>query len=75
MAASATVASLTRRIYLNIVLPLSIVSVIAYIDRVNTGYAALTLNADLRFSPEVFGVGAGILFAGHLLFAIPAANS
>jgi MFS transporter, ACS family, tartrate transporter len=73
MAASATGASLNRRIYFNIVFPLFLVSVIAYIDRVNIGYAALTLNADLHFSPEVFGFGAGILFVGYLLFAIPGA--
>ncbi|HVB35059.1 MAG TPA: MFS transporter [Patescibacteria group bacterium] len=73
MAASTTTASLNRRIYFNIVFPLFIVSVIAYIDRVNIGYAALTLNGDLRFTPEVFGFGAGILFAGYLLFAIPGA--
>ena len=73
MAASATTVSLNRRIYVNIVFPLFIVSVLAYIDRVNIGYAALTLNGDLRFSPEVFGFGAGILFAGYLLFAIPGA--
>lgn len=73
MAASTTSGSLNRKIYLNIVFPLFLVSVIAYIDRVNIGYAALTLNADLHFSPEVFGFGAGILFAGYLIFAIPGA--
>ena len=59
--------------YRNIVLPLFLVSVIAYIDRVNVSYAALTMNTELHFGPDVFGFGAGILFAGYLLFAVPGA--
>jgi ACS family tartrate transporter-like MFS transporter len=43
-----------------------------YIDRVNAGFAALTMNMDLGFSASVFGLGAGIFFAGYLLFQIPA---
>ncbi len=42
-----------------------------YVDRVNAGFAALTMNKDLGFSPSVFGLGAGIFFAGYLLFQIP----
>ena len=45
---------------------------INYIDRTNVGFAALTMNADLGFSPSVYGFGAGILFAGYLLFQVPA---
>lgn len=66
-------ASANRKAYLNIVLPLFITSIIAYIDRVNIGYAALSMNADLEFGPEVFGLGAGIFFAGYFLFEIPGA--
>ena len=33
-----------------------------YIDRVNAGFAALTMNKDLGFSPSVFGLGAGRMF-------------
>ena len=32
-----------------------------FLDRVNIGFAALTMNQDLGFSPTVFGLGAGIL--------------
>lgn len=67
------VASAKRKAYLNIVLPLFITSVIAYLDRVNLGYAALTMNTDLKFSDDVFGLGAGIFFAGYVLFEIPGA--
>jgi sugar phosphate permease len=66
-------ASARRKAYLNVVLPLFLISVIAYIDRVNIGYAALTMNRDLGFSAEVFGLGAGIFFAGYFLFEIPGA--
>ncbi len=65
--------SARRKAYRNVVLPLFIVSVIAYVDRVNIGYAALTMNADLGFDPRVFGLGAGIFFAGYFLFEIPGA--
>ena len=34
----------------------------SYLDRVNLGFAALTMNADLKFSPLVFAWGAGIFF-------------
>jgi len=43
-----------------------------YIDRTNVGFAALTMNADLGFSPSVYGFGAGVLFFGYLLFQVPA---
>src|SRR5580765_4559947 len=45
--------------------------VINFIDRTNVGIAALTMNRDLGFSPEIFGFGAGILFVGYGLFQIP----
>jgi MFS transporter, ACS family, tartrate transporter len=46
--------------------------VVGFIDRSNVGFAALTMNKDLGFSPEVFGFGAGIFFLGYLSFQIPA---
>ncbi|TXH34430.1 MAG: MFS transporter [Rhodospirillaceae bacterium] len=44
---------------------------IAFIDRVNIGFASLTMNQDLGFSPSVFGFGAGIFFFGYFLFEVP----
>lgn len=46
--------------------------VINFVDRVNVGFAALTMNADLSFSPSIFGFGAGIFFVGYLAFQVPA---
>jgi ACS family tartrate transporter-like MFS transporter len=45
--------------------------VVNYLDRVNIGFAALQMNRDLGFGPEVYGYGAGIFFWGYLLFEIP----
>jgi ACS family tartrate transporter-like MFS transporter len=43
----------------------------AYMDRVNIGFAALRMNADLHFSNTVFGVGAGIFFLSYAACEIP----
>jgi len=44
---------------------------LCYIDRVNLGFAALTMNKELGFSATVFGWGAGLLFFGYFLFEVP----
>ena len=45
--------------------------IIAYIDRVNVSFAALTANQDLHLSATVYGWGAGIFFIGYFLFEYP----
>ena len=62
-----------RKAYRHIVLPLFIASILAFLDRVNVSYAALTMNQDLGFTAEVYGIGAGIFFAGYVIFEIPGA--
>ena len=44
---------------------------VAFMDRVNVGFAALHMNQSLGFTPTVFGLGAGIFFIGYFLFEIP----
>ena len=44
---------------------------VSFLDRVNVGFAALTMNKDLGFTPEIYGWGAGIFFFGYFLFEIP----
>ncbi|GLS46921.1 MFS transporter [Methylobacterium brachythecii] len=44
---------------------------VAYLDRVNVGFAALTMNRDLGLSAEAYGFGAGIFFLGYFLFEVP----
>ncbi|HVE43007.1 MAG TPA: MFS transporter [Planctomycetota bacterium] len=45
--------------------------IVAYIDRVNTGFAAKSLQLDLGLSKAQFGRGAGLFFLGYFLFEIP----
>jgi sugar phosphate permease len=45
--------------------------VAAYLDRVNVGFAKLTMLEDLGFSNTVYGLGAGIFFVGYFLFEVP----
>jgi MFS family permease len=45
--------------------------VIAYLDRVNIGFAALTMNKELGLTAEMFGLGAGIFFFGYFIFEVP----
>jgi MFS transporter, ACS family, tartrate transporter len=51
---------------------MALLYVVNFVDRVNVGFAALTMNRDLGFSPTVFGFGAGIFFIGYFLFHVPA---
>jgi ACS family tartrate transporter-like MFS transporter len=44
---------------------------VAYLDRVNVGFAALTMNADLGLSATQFGLGAGIFFISYFIFEVP----
>ena len=44
---------------------------VAYIDRVNISFASLQMNADLHFSAEVYGLGAGLFSLGYCLLEIP----
>ncbi len=54
------------------IIPLMIVLyMVSFLDRVNVGFAALTMNADLGFSPTVFGWGVGIFFIGYFIFEVP----
>lgn len=45
--------------------------VLAWIDRVNVGFAKLAMLDDLGFSEAVYGLGAGIFFIGYFLFEVP----
>ena len=45
--------------------------VVNFLDRVNVGFAALTMNHDLGLGAEAFGVGAGIFFLGYFFFEVP----
>ncbi len=44
---------------------------VAYLDRVNVGFAALTMSKDLGLSQTAFGFGAGIFFIAYFIFEVP----
>jgi ACS family tartrate transporter-like MFS transporter len=44
---------------------------VAYLDRVNVGFAALQMNKDLGFSSSAFGFGAGVFFIAYFFFEVP----
>jgi ACS family tartrate transporter-like MFS transporter len=48
-----------------------IIYFVAYMDRTNVGFAAISMNKDLGFSAYVYGWGAGIFFLGYFLFEVP----
>jgi ACS family tartrate transporter-like MFS transporter len=44
---------------------------VAFLDRINVGFAALTMNKDLGLTSQVFGLGSGIFFLGYFAFEVP----
>src|ERR1700692_164656 len=62
-----TIAKVTRRL-----VPFLIICYfVAYLDRVNVGFAALTMNQDLGLSQTAFGFGAGIFFIAYFIVEVP----
>src|SRR3954468_16768588 len=62
-----TIARVTRRL-----IPFAFLCyVVAYIDRVNVGFAAHALQRDLHLSDTQFGIGGGLFFLGYCLFELP----
>ena len=46
--------------------------IVNFVDRTNVGFAALTMNGDLGFTPAVYGFGASVFFISYVLFQVPA---
>jgi MFS transporter, ACS family, tartrate transporter len=63
----------TRRIARRLLPFVFVLYVIAFLDRVNIGYAGLEMSRDLQFTDSIFGFGAGIFSIGYFLFEIPGA--
>jgi ACS family tartrate transporter-like MFS transporter len=60
-----------RKVYLRL-LPFAILTYFfCYLDRINVGFAALTMNKDLGLDPAVYGMAAGAFFWGYVLFEVP----
>ncbi|HJW38653.1 MAG TPA: MFS transporter [Candidatus Udaeobacter sp.] len=60
-----------RKVTLRLIPFLFILYIVAWLDRVNVGFAALQMNSDLGFSSAAFGFGSGVFFLGYCLFEVP----
>ena len=60
-----------RRVALRLIPFLLVCYIVAMIDRLNVGYAKLQFLADLHFDEAVFGIAAGSLYVGYILFEVP----
>jgi MFS transporter, ACS family, tartrate transporter len=65
-------AALEKKLFRRLIPLLILPVMLNYIDRLNIGFAALQMNGDLGFTPEVYGLGAAIFFVGYMLTQIPA---
>jgi ACS family tartrate transporter-like MFS transporter len=64
-------AATARRIRRHLLPFLFVLYVIAYLDRINIGFAALTMNHELGLSSAQYGLLSGIFFCGYFLFEVP----
>jgi MFS transporter, ACS family, tartrate transporter len=63
--------SALRKVRWRLIPFLFILYVVAYLDRVNVGFAALDMNRDLGFSAAVYGMGSGLFFLTYTLLEVP----
>src|SRR5881409_85858 len=60
-----------RKIRIRIIPFIFLLYIICFLDRINIGFAALTMNKELAITSEQFGLLVGIFFFGYFLFEIP----
>ena len=60
-----------RRITFRLIPFLMLLYLVAFLNRVNVSFAALTMNSDLGLTNTLFGIGAGIFFLGYVPFEVP----
>jgi MFS transporter, ACS family, tartrate transporter len=60
-----------RKLWIRIIPFIFLLYVVAYLDRINIGFAALTMNQELGITSQQFGMLVGIFFFGYFLFEIP----
>jgi ACS family tartrate transporter-like MFS transporter len=70
-AETASGAAVIRKVGWRLLPFLAVLYFVAFLDRVNVGFAALTMNDDLGLTATQFGRGAGIFFLGYVLFEVP----
>jgi ACS family tartrate transporter-like MFS transporter len=60
-----------RKITWRLIPFLMLLYLVAFLDRINVGFAALTMNRDIGLTSQMFGLGSGIFFIGYFLFEVP----
>ena len=63
--------SAMRKVYLRVLPFAALTYFFCYLDRINVGFAALTMNKDLGLDPAMYGMAAGAFFWGYVLFEVP----
>jgi ACS family tartrate transporter-like MFS transporter len=63
--------TVVKKITWHIIPFICVLYIINFLDRVNIGYAALTMNPDLGITPGIFGIISGIFFIGYIVLEIP----
>jgi ACS family tartrate transporter-like MFS transporter len=63
--------SALRKVRWRLIPFLFLLYIVAYLDRVNVGFASIDMNRDLKFSDTVYGLGAGIFFLSYTLLEVP----
>ncbi|HEX7934912.1 MAG TPA: MFS transporter [Paraburkholderia sp.] len=61
----------SRKLMLRIIPFVMLLYFVSFLDRVNVGFAALTMNKAIGLSPTAFGFGGGLFFVGYFLFEVP----
>lgn len=64
-------AKIVRKLQIRILPFLFLLYVVAFLDRINIGFAALAMNKELAITSQQFGLLSGIFFLGYFLFEIP----
>jgi ACS family tartrate transporter-like MFS transporter len=72
MAASSTFeTTLIRKLQVRLIPYLFLFYIVGYLDRINIGFAALTMNKELAITSQQFGLLVGVFFFGYCLFEVP----
>src|SRR5260370_38425972 len=60
-----------RKVYLRILPFAALTYFFCYLDRINVGFAALTMNKEIGLDAAIYGMAAGAFFWGYVLFEVP----
>src|SRR6202020_1405271 len=64
-------ARVTRKLQLRILPFAMLLYMVSFLDRLNVGFAALTMNKALGLTPAMYGLGGGLFFVGYIAVQVP----